>query len=301
MKRKNTLKNGKFGQISQENNMKTLLTIVAPRRLVCKNILILLALSIFVLLFFLSQTIKKEATNINKQKIIAAYVPEYSYEYAVENIIFFGPLIDEIILFSVTISEEGRVLFHPQSSGYEIKKVKQLGTLAKANGIKKVLLTIGGGGRSSFFPEVSSCPFKRTTLANELFNVCKQNNLDGIDFDWEGYMSGEDYSNYNLLIQEVKDLFNKKSSENFQDPFMVTVALHYWQTLESSTIKKIDRVHVMLYDLEGRHSTLSATEALIQSMLQKGRIPSKKLLWGIPAYGRYKLALFLTLFFYENM
>eukprot|EP00122_Pirum_gemmata_P010013 Pgem_evm1s9249 len=65
------------------------------------------------------------------------------------------------------------ILFHPDAPGFEKKKVIEFSKIAKDNGIARVLLSIGGGGRSDGFQHASSSKSKREKFAHALVNLCK--------------------------------------------------------------------------------------------------------------------------------
>jgi hypothetical protein len=50
----------------------------------------------------------------------------------------------------------------------------------------RVLLSVGGGGRSDGFIFVSKRSADRTSFVQKLVMLCNEQGLDGIDFDWEG-------------------------------------------------------------------------------------------------------------------
>eukprot|EP00122_Pirum_gemmata_P005212 Pgem_evm1s4756 len=86
--------------------------------------------------------------------------------------------------------------------------------------------------------------------------------------------------NYGLLIEKVKEIFNQSNSK-----LVVTVALHYWQNLGKAAVDAVERVHLMTYDLNKRHSTLGDTELAVNHVAKSG-IPFSKIALGVPAYGR---------------
>ena len=109
--------------------------------------------------------------------------------------------------------------------------------------------------------------------------------LDGIDLDYEGIQSIDEWKAYLELIIFVAFRLHRHD-------LMVTVALHPGQFLPPKVCEVVDRVHVMTYDMidgsnrrQGHHAELTAVQGALKSFIDRG-CPSSKLILGIPAYAR---------------
>jgi GH18 family chitinase len=111
----------------------------------------------------------------------------------------------------------------------------------------RVLLSVGGGGRSDGFIFVSKRSADRKSFVQKLVMLCNEQGLDGIDFDWEGmdFLQNRDMltAYTQLLIQAKKQL--KKHQK------LVTMAMHPGQEkymIDQKLADVVDRIHFMAYD-----------------------------------------------------
>ncbi|KAJ9374868.1 CAZyme family GH18 [Paecilomyces variotii] len=182
----------------------------------------------------------------------------------------------------------------------------------------KHILSFGGWGFSTSpqtYPIFRSgvTAAERTTFASNLVQFIKDNNLDGIDFDWEypgatdipGIPAGsaEDGANYLAFLQEIRARLPT-------DQYSVSIAApaSYWY-LRNFPIQEIgelvDYIVYMTYDFHGQwdysnsysdpgcpdgnclRSQVNKTETLSAlSMITKAGVPSNKIMVGMPLYGR---------------
>ena len=112
--------------------------------------------------------------------IASAYLPDYRLGAA-----DWGGLaqyLTDVILFSVEISPRGDI--------EGLDRVREGLTAAKRQKMLtphlRVLLCVGGAGRSRGFPFVSKRSNDRKSFVKKLVMLCEEQELDGIDFDWEG-------------------------------------------------------------------------------------------------------------------
>eukprot|EP00510_Aplanochytrium_minuta_P008615 CAMPEP_0184045502 /NCGR_PEP_ID=MMETSP0956-20121227/941_1 /TAXON_ID=627963 /ORGANISM="Aplanochytrium sp, Strain PBS07" /LENGTH=349 /DNA_ID=CAMNT_0026336791 /DNA_START=91 /DNA_END=1137 /DNA_ORIENTATION=- len=212
----------------------------------------------------------------DKEYVCAGYAPEYRLDFIEENIAFLSDHLTDIILFSVGVHKSGRLSY----DFIEQDKILQLTSKFKSSGISKVLVSVGGGGRSSGYSTLVRNPQLRKIFAENLLDLCKTANLDGIDLDWEMPQTLEETELYGVLIKEVKAVFMKNG-------YLLSVALHAGQFLNTKAYESVDRVNLMAYDLRrGMHSTLMDTKKVVEMLIDSG-IESEKVVLGIPLYGRH--------------
>jgi len=210
---------------------------------------------------------------------IVGYLPEYRMGGA-----DFDWLVKagtDVILFSLQPKHTGAL----DTSAISPKFIEQA-TMARSRNGGRVFICIGGAGRSATFPAVAADGFLRKRFARQLTGYCNKHKLDGVDFDWEAPGDATQLKNYGLLLAAVKESFAEHGLK-------VTVAVHVWQTLDTTAIGAVDGVHLMAYDAQeatGRHSTLETAVQYVTHMTgaQKGdtTVLKSKLLLGVPAYGR---------------
>lgn len=124
--------------------------------------------------------------------------------------------------------------------------------------------------------------------------ISRDEGLDGIDFDFEGIRSVQEWTAYLAFLSEASDRLHRAG-------LLATVALHPGQHLPSNVCAILDRVHVMTYDMMIRqpssstattdrhhhHASMHVVEDAMEGFVRTGCPPSK-LVMGIPAYGRHE-------------
>ena len=152
----------------------------------------------------------------------------------------------------------------------------------------RLLVTIGGGGRSNGFNDVlgkSNTQAQRKLFLDALVQFCLDEELDGIDFDHEGIQSREDWNAYLNFLPTATSYLHRHG-------LLLTVALHPQQLLPEEVCRSVDRVHVMTYDMMSsggkmkHHAPLPKVKRALTEFIENGCPPSK-LVMGIPAYGRH--------------
>ena len=187
----------------------------------------------------------------------------------------------------------------------------QLKSLKKKFPHLKTLLSIGGWTLSDNFSAVAASSKTRKQFADDCVAFCKKFQFDGIDIDWE-YPCMElhkgrpdDQRNFTLLL---KDLY--AAAQKQQPPLLISIAgpgtSTRYEKLELAEIHKyVDWINLMCYNFHGpwggkddkvtnHHSALYPTklgsaslniDTTVKHYVSKG-VPKKKLVVGMPLYGR---------------
>ena len=125
-----------------------------------------------------------------------------------------------------------------------------------------------------------------------ILNQSRDEELNGIDFDFEGIQSIEVWNAYLTFLSFASTYLHHEN-------LIVSVAVHPGQFLPAEVCQNLDRVHVMTYDMipspqrnsdsmtNNHHASLHSSKAAIDKFIKYGCHPSKLLL-GIPAYGRHE-------------
>lgn len=180
--------------------------------------------------------------------------------------------LTDLVYFSVyarpdgTIGSEGLT---PARTAF-LKQVKR-------NYGTHIQLGISDHSRQGALATIARSPALRLKLAANLAELLVSNGYDGADFDWE-YPRTEDLDAFAALLSEVRAAFAPKG-------LRLSVAVTPERPLTAEAYRAVDRVHGMLYDDDGRHSTLENSAAHVQTLLSQG-VPAGKLLLGLPFYGR---------------
>lgn len=201
--------------------------------------------------------------------VVAGYLPEYRVD-ALDPAV--GKYVSDLMYFSVEPKPTGDV----DLSRLQADHLRRLQAMRR-HGVR-VLLTVGGWGRSAGFVAVAgdlaACRRFVTTLAR----VCRENDLDGADFDWEHPQNAAEQQNYAVLLAETQRVFHRYG-------LLVTAALAGWQSVPPQGLAALDRIHLMAYDHPDRHATFEQAQNDVDQFLRRGVSPGKIVL-GLPFYGR---------------
>jgi chitinase len=141
-------------------------------------------------------------------------------------------------------------------------------------------VAVGGAGRSSGFATIGKDPEKQKQFIAALLELVTKEELNGVDFDCEEFLSQQDFENYLGLIVKVVGILRNAGIK-------VSVAIHAGQHLPLPLYLRVDRINLMAYDLPGPYHALQANvEKAVDSLIQSG-CPAHKISLGIPAYARH--------------
>ncbi|MCP4268834.1 MAG: PEP-CTERM sorting domain-containing protein [Candidatus Brocadiaceae bacterium] len=162
-------------------------------------------------------------------------------------------------------------------------------------------ISIGGASQSENFSAVTANPTDRATLVNNIVNYAINNDLDGVDLDWEGdaffdRSSSTDAKNYTRFIHDLGDELH-----NNNKTLSIAVMKKYWDTSQEpyefleyhpdeplkKTIDSLDLVNLMSYDMDlVDHASWSDTLDALSGWETDRNIPKSKIAIGLPFFGR---------------
>ena len=181
--------------------------------------------------------------------------------------------LDELVFFSIEPRSNGTL----DSTRLKPAVIKRLGQLKRKYPIR-LRLCIGGWERSAAFAACTSDDTSRARFIRQMISFCQTHAFDGVDLDWEHPKGSAQQAAYTRLIVETKKAFTPLK-------LSVTAAIAGWQHVSPAAGEALDRIHLMSYDAEGRHSTLQQAQRDI-SRLRRAGIPAAKICLGLPFYGR---------------
>lgn len=201
---------------------------------------------------------------------IVGYLPEYRFktflpEYASD--------LTDLILFAAEPTADGHVdLGKVANAPWEI-----LREYRAKHGVR-LILCMGGWGRSDHFSKAVLNDSARKTLVEEIVKTLQLHQLDGLDLDWEHPANAEEMQGYAQLLIDLKKAFQPHR-------LVLSVTIAPWKEIPAEGFAAADSIQLMSYDYGQRHSTFEQASADVQSFIAKG-IPPEKLILGMPFYGR---------------
>ena len=201
---------------------------------------------------------------------IAGYLPEYRVD-AMDPSQIAG--LTDLIAFSVSPRSDGS-LNTKNWPNRKLDKAQALAAKAKA----RLLLAVGGWGRSKGFPAMAGNAPSRQRFVKELSAFCQTNCFKGVVYDWEFPQTREEEASFDHLLRETRRLFVPKR-------WTMEVAVNATRSFPRDWTVRVDAVHVMSYDNGPRHATYEQTVKDLNNMALLG-VPAKMQLLGLPFYGR---------------
>jgi chitinase len=196
--------------------------------------------------------------------------------------------------------------------------IAKLAELRQQHSELKLLLSVGGWGRSAKFSDVARTAASRALFAESCGQLMREFDFDGLDIDWEYPVTGglqpgrpEDKDNFVHLLAALRQQLDSQEGEHSQRHYLLTIAgpagLDQVENLKPADAHSyVDWINVMAYDFRGAWSPLTgflaplydpqrndphsnegrgSAHAAIEAYLAAG-VPPDKLLLGVPFYGR---------------
>ncbi|RGP63440.1 chitinase 1 [Fusarium longipes] len=185
--------------------------------------------------------------------------------------------------------------------------VKQLFLLKKNHRHLKIILSIGGWTWSTNFPSAASTRENRNRFSKSAVTLMKDWGFDGIDIDWEYPNDENEATNFDLLLQAVRDELDLYAHQNAPGHrFSLSIAApagpEKYHKLHLANISNIvDQINLMAYDYSGSWDSVSGHNAnlfpykvsanpynsdkAIKDYIDAG-VSAEKIVLGMPVYGR---------------
>lgn len=244
-----------------------------------------------------------EDSKLSKKIII--YYPEWKYfDYPPEEIPF-----NKITHVNYAFAEINKNDF---SLEYDSSKFLELiETAHDKNPDIKVLLSIGGWTGSKYYSKMTSSSSNRSKFVKSVKRMLEASDADGIDIDWEypgtegayddNFDEENDTKNLLKLLKELREEIGYSKIISAAVPFN-TFEIDYKPLQDMTEYAELfDYVNIMAYDFAGSWSPVTTHQSSLYPTKGDGKgyslsgavenwrnanFPSRKIVVGIPAYGR---------------
>lgn len=186
----------------------------------------------------------------------------------------------------------------------EPEKFKNIVNFKHINNNRKILLSLFGERNGNFSKMISSQELRKAFIGN-CYKTMQEYRLDGFDIDWESPVTSKDKENFNHFIKELREKIGSNK--------IITIASSAKRRMYDfpSIIDYIDFVNVMTYDIAKppfHHSPMAKSDLVKELTVPDAinhhksyGIPKKKILLGIPLYGRGDKNIYRDFVGYEHV
>jgi len=219
------------------------------------------------------------------------YMPEWRHEGA-----DFDRLcqhLSHLIFFSLEMTPKGDIIALDRLPRPEL--MTEARNSATRHGTK-LLLCLGGNGRSGGFSVMVRNSKNRKRFVENLVKLLNTYELDGVDYNWEypGYRMGKGYMEEKEILKDYEGLANlvKETREAIKDSDKVITLAYYPDTKQEKLLhlvgvdEHVDLLHSMSYDQGGANHSPRELAAKTLNQADIAGLPLSKLCLGVPFYGR---------------
>ncbi len=241
-------------------------------------------------LLLLLASARAERANATAPAVVAAYLPEWRYEGA--NWVDISKVVNQLILFSLEVAPSGRLTALDRLPRAELLAEARAATSATGC---RLLVCIGGNGRSAGFSRAVAKRESRALFVQQLVELCEKHGLDGVDLNWEypGYDFRTGYASDAVLQRDYRGLgaLVKKLHAALAPSGRIVTMAYYPDKKQEPLLREhgllewAHNLHMMAYDQPGRHSTWEFARSVAQQASQM--LPPSLVTLGLPFYGRH--------------
>jgi len=199
---------------------------------------------------------------------LAVYFPDYRHDEGYRPTLY-GTT--DLILFSATPRDDGSVDFSRITPG-----LLAMGRQAREESGARVTVCVGGWGRGKLFANAVSTAGNRARFVEALGAFCRENDLDGVDIDWEFPRGEREHADFTAFLQALSGVLRAESR-------VLTVALSPAHPLSPEAYAVIDQVNLMSYQPWNPAPYETWLEDSVRAILDSG-VPPGKVNIGLPFF-----------------
>ena len=220
---------------------------------------------------------------------VVGYLPSYRNVTTIPDVKF---RMTNVVVYAFYGVNTAGTLSAPSSPTSTLAAVA---TKARANNAKIFLgINDGSGDGKTNFKNMAATPAGRTNFIKEVMNVVRQNNLDGIDMDWEfpTTSDGTDLT-FTAMMKELSDSLHRDG--RYYLSCAVTAGKYAGgirDAIRNELFTYVDFFNIMAYDDFStsapyrHHSDYALAQTCLNYWLSTRGMPAAKAVLGLPAYGR---------------
>jgi GH18 family chitinase len=173
-------------------------------------------------------------------------------------------------------------------------KLQQIVERAHADGVK-IGIAVGGWSnlKNPGFEGLSASASGRENFAENIIELLRKYNLDGVDIDWEYPQGSVQSQHYNLMMHLLAEKLHAKGK--FLSAAVADGAEN-GAAIPAELFQYVNFINIMAYDgdEEAGHSPYSLAEIALDYWLERG-LPQAKAVLGVPFYARPSWKTYKTL------
>ncbi|AXY77987.1 hypothetical protein D3H65_30095 [Paraflavitalea soli] len=153
---------------------------------------------------------------------------------------------------------------------------------------KTRFISLGGGGDQTL-PAMAATAAARDKFAAACVQFCIDNDLQGVDMDWEQIRDDANATNFEALMKVLSELLHARQL------LLVATVAHGWggEYYSAHALKYADWIQLMVYDQAGswaaspygNHATFQHVLDAVDFWKRKGYTKSSQMVIGLPFYG----------------
>lgn len=220
---------------------------------------------------------------------VVGYMPSYRNVTTIPDVKF---RMTNVVVYAFYGVNTSGTLSAPSSPTSTLAAVA---TKARANNARIFLgINDGSGDGKTNFKNMAANPAGRTNFIKDVMNVVRQNNLDGIDMDWEfpTTSDGTDLT-FTAMMKELSDSLHRDG--RYYLSCAVTAGKYAGgirDAIRNELFTYVDFFNIMAYDDFStsapyrHHSDYALAQTCLNYWLTTRGMPAAKAVLGLPAYGR---------------
>ena len=219
------------------------------------------------------------AMNASSARVVA-YLPEW-YSGSLDSIPY-SKLTHVIYAFSEP-DAAGELTVVPESGNTRLQSVVQKAHAAGA----KVLISVGGGSGSAYYPTMAASSTARSNFVGNLVSMVGNYGLDGVDIDWEFPKTTTDSTSFVALMTELDTAMHNRGK-------LLTAAVAadgwYGKWISSRVFPKVDFLTLMAYDDTTSTTVYAHAVASLDYWRDQRQLPQSRTVLGVQFYANHDTA-----------